>query len=504
YKARSTKGLYQRQDTKNHNLAVTGAHTGKRYSVHAGYINNTIETEESGGVVGLWTIRDSLFEMPIGVPMKLGDAEATNEYRNNTIFLQQSYGIPLQPLNDSHFTMANHTAFYVGHSFEYTTWSKIYSDSRASYTNDRAGVNSDGTYYSAEYEYYDNWYLNAENSRDSIRERVISNRVFIEAQPWDRDGIIGTLDGGIGLDISVYNQFGLSNYLSGEYGRDSRTDWFAYGSATGKFRRYLEWGGEAKIYPAGNRAGDLFVGADMKLTAFIRNKPITLSGKFSTERRSPSYWDENLVSNHFIFNQPLDTENDTRVEVKLEIPDSGLELHARQSMVGNMIYYDADSNIAQSSEIISLSEIYLRKLFKIKLKAGELHLDHSALAQWSTNQIVAPLPDFSGYFSYYFEFDVVKSVLRTQIGIDGRYTTRYYMPDYNPALSTFFNQRDAEIGGYPYLDAYVSAKWKRMRILVKYQHVNNGLFGNDEYFTVANYPQNPGMFKFMFSWGFYD
>ncbi|MFR9578498.1 MAG: putative porin, partial [Rikenellaceae bacterium] len=39
YKARSTKGLYQRQDTKNHNLAVTGAHTGKRYSVHAGYIN---------------------------------------------------------------------------------------------------------------------------------------------------------------------------------------------------------------------------------------------------------------------------------------------------------------------------------------------------------------------------------------------------------------------------------------------------------------------------------
>ncbi|MFI3306196.1 MAG: putative porin [Rikenellaceae bacterium] len=500
YKARSTKGLYQQQDTKNHNLAVTAAHTGKRYSAHAGYVNNTITTEESGGIVGLWAIRDSIFEMPIGVPTKLGEADAGNKYRNNTIFLQQSYGIPLQPLTDKHFTMANHTAFYVGHTFEYTTWSKVYTDTRASYTNDRAGIGSDGLYFSEEGYYYDNWFINAENSRDSIRERRISNRLFVQAQPWDRDAIVGTLDGGVGFDFNVYNQFGIGSYLSGEFSREKRTDWFAYGSATGKFRRYLEWGGELKVYPSGARAGDLYAGGDLKLTAFIRNKPIILSGKFSTELRSPSYWDENLVSNHFIFTAPLDKESDTRINVEFHVPDYDLELGVRQSMVSNLIYYDTDCNIQQSNDVVSLSEVYLRKRFKL----GGLNLDHRLLAQWSSDQSIVPLPEFSGYISYYYEFDVVKNVLRAQLGVDARYTTEYYMPDYNPALSTFFNQRDQEIGGYPYIDAYVSAKWKRMRILVKYQHLNNGMFGNNEYFTVANYPQNPGMLKMMFSWGFYD
>jgi hypothetical protein len=40
--------------------------------------------------------------------------------------------------------------------------------------------------------------------------------------------------------------------------------------------------------------------------------------------------------------------------------------------------------------------------------------------------------------------------------------------------------------------------------LLKYQHWNNNLFGNNEYFAVARYPLNPGMFKFGISWTFYD
>ena len=60
------------------------------------------------------------------------------------------------------------------------------------------------------------------------------------------------------------------------------------------------------------------------------------------------------------------------------------------------------------------------------------------------------------------------------------------------------------MGNYPYMDAFVMGKWKRMRIFLKYQHVNKGLFGNGEYFSAANYPLNPGMFKIGISWGFYD
>ncbi len=110
----------------------------------------------------------------------------------------------------------------------------------------------------------------------------------------------------------------------------------------------------------------------------------------------------------------------------------------------------------------------------------------------------------SAFLSYYYEFWVVRNVLRLQIGLDGRYNTKYHAPGFNPALSAFYNQREIEVGNYPYVDLFVMAKWKRMRIFLKYQHLNKGLFGEGAYFSAANYPLNPGMFKIGLSWGFYD
>lgn len=500
YKARSTKGLYQQQDTKNHNLALTFSHTGKRYSVHAGYINNDIKTEENGGVVGVWTVRDSIFEMPTVIPTKLSSADASNRYRNNSIFVEQSYGVPLESMSEKDFSMADKSAFYVGHSFEYNTWSKLYQDVRSSYTNDRYAVDENGDYVSVTTEYYNDWFIDPDATKDSIRERVISNRLFIQAQPWDRNGIVGTLDGGVGLDFNSYSQFGLSDYITGENSVVNKTNFFAYGSVHGKFRKYLDWNGDVKIYMAGDRVGDMSVGANIALSAYISGEPVTLSGGFKTELRSPSYWYENLFSNHYVFSDPLDKESETRIHAKLEIPSIDLELGVNQSVITDMIYFDANSKVAQEGSATSLTSAYLRKRFKL----GGFNFDHRILWQMSSNQTVAPVPDLSAYLSYYYQFWVVENVLELQMGLDGRYTTAYYMPDYNPALSTFFNQRNDEIGGYPYVDAYVAGKWKRMRIYVKYQHLNDGMFGNGEYFSVANYPLNPGMFKMGFSWGFYD
>ena len=90
YKARSTMGRYDWQRTKNHALSVGVAHTGKRYSIHAAYMNNMVDTRENGGVVGEWAIADTVFEMPSGVPMRLASSEAHNKYRNNAVFVKQA------------------------------------------------------------------------------------------------------------------------------------------------------------------------------------------------------------------------------------------------------------------------------------------------------------------------------------------------------------------------------------------------------------------------------
>ncbi len=500
YHSNGTKGQYQRQDTKNHNLAVTAYHTGRRYSVHGGYLNNTIKVEENGGVVGTWTVRDSLFEMPIGIPTKLGDAEASNTYRNNTLFVHQAYGIPLEKFDEDDFSLADKSAVYIGHSLEYSTWSRVYKDTRATYTNDLAGVDASGNYISKTSEYYENWYFNPDNTRDSIRERVITNKLFIQAQPWGRNAVVATVDGGIGFDINAYNQFGLDGYLTGELQRDTRSSWYVYGAASGKYKRYIDWNGEFQIYPSGYRAGDMSAKGDVRMSAYIRNRPISLIGSFETKLQSASYWEENLISNHFVFQNSFDKQSDTRFEAKLLIPALHLELGASELISADRLYYDTNSIITQESSAVSLTSVYLNKKFEI----GGLNLEHRILGQWSSNQEVAPVPELSAFISYYYNFWAVKSVLNMRIGVDGHYNTSYYMPSYNPAISAFFNQRDEELGNYPYMDVFVTAKWKRMRILIKYQHFNKGWFGNGEYFQVAGYPLNPSLFKIGISWGFYD
>ncbi len=500
YKARGTRGKYDRSRTRNHNLALTFNHTGKRYAVHAGYFNNHIEQEENGGVVGEWAVADTTFSMPSGIPMRLADAEAENLYRNNGFFVQQSYGIPLQRMTEQDFSMANLSAVYVGHSFEYNSWSKVYSDKRATYTDERDHRNPDGSFAPAEYEYYENWYIDPQQSRDSLYERVISNRFYVQAQPWDRNGVIGTLDAGIGIDMHTYSQFRMDGYLTGRYEKVNKTSYFAYGSVGGKIKKYVDWDANLKFYPSGYRGGDLSIGGHLTLQGAIRRHPLILEGRFSLERRSPNFWQENLCSNHFVWDTPLSKENETRFEVRLSVPDFAFEAGAWFGVAGNKIYYDQNSRIAQANGNVSLTSIYARKDFRF----GGFHLDHRALLQWSTDQEVVSVPLLSAFLSYYYEFWVVRNVLRVQIGLDGRYHTKYYAPGYNPALSAFYNQREVEVGNYPYTDLFIMGKWKRMRIFLKYQHINMGLFGNGAYFSAARYPLNPGMFKMGISWGFYD
>ena len=276
--------------------------------------------------------------------------------------------------------------------------------------------------------------------------------------------------------------------------------WYAYGAVSGKIKKVADWGADLKYYPSGYRGGDFALNAHIALTAKIRSNPVILSGRFSQTMQSPSYWEENLFSNHYVWFNSFEKEDETRFEVSLEIPAWALEIKAWQGVVSNKIYYDATSMTQQESGAISMTSLYARKDFRL----GGFHFDHRALMQWSSNQDVIPVPTVSAYLSYYYEFWVKSNVLRMQLGFDGKLNTKYYAPSYNPALASFYNQREYKIGNYPYIDAFVTAKWKRMRIFLKYQHANMGLFGNGQYMTAAGYAQNPGMFKMGISWGFYD
>ena len=171
YKSRGTRGLYEWSRTKNQNIAVTVAHTGKRYS----YMPVTSTTTSRRRRTAAWwangrsATRSSRCRR--GVPMRLTNAKAENIYRNHAFFHTQSYAIPLQRVTENDFSLADLSAVFIGHSIEYDIWSKTYTDIFGTYTDERGSKDENGNFVATEgHEYYDNWFIHPDASaRHALR-----------------------------------------------------------------------------------------------------------------------------------------------------------------------------------------------------------------------------------------------------------------------------------------------------------------------------------------------
>ena len=500
YRNNATRGMYNDQRSKDKNLSLAVDHTGNRYSVHSGYIYNMGDIQENGGVTNDSFVKDTLMDLPQNIPMNLKDAY--NKFKGHTFFITQSYGLPfvspkkkrIQELmlagdstavldEDVEYNLRDSPAIFFGQHFEFTSYKKTYTD----------------TYEGVEEGYYDNWYINPAMSSDSIRERNIDARFFVQIQPYSRDGIISTLDGGIGYQNESYYYFQPKDYIY-ESENTVESSVYVYANAEGKFKKYINWDGHFKYHPLGANSQDMNFGGNLEFTAYLKDKPLKISAGANYSMTNTSFWSEHYYSNHFKWNNSFDKEIETRFEGKITMEDYGLELGAKQSIMTNKVYYNQNSLPTQFADALSLSSVYLQKDFRI----GGLNLKNRVLLQWSSSQSVAPVPLVSANALYYYEFDVVKNVLRMQVGVDGYFNTSYYGFGYNPAIMQFYNQQTVKTGDYVWLDAFVSGKWKRLRFLIKLQHVNYELFGGRDYFQVAHYPLNRRMLKIGVSWNFYD
>ena len=89
-----------------------------------------------------------------------------------------------------------------------------------------------------------------------------------------------------------------------------------------------------------------------------------------------------------------------------------------------------------------------------------------------------------------------------QTGIDFFYNTKFKGYNYMPSLSMYYVS-DSDIGNYPYINAFVNLKLKRVNFTFKVIHLNQNLFGG-KYVSIPNYPLMERGIRFGISWNFYD
>ena len=114
-----------------------------------------------------------------------------------------------------------------------------------------------------------------------------------------------------------------------------------------------------------------------------------------------------------------------------------------------------------------------------------------------------PLPSLNAYTNLCIDFRIAR-VLRTQIGVDLRWFTKYYAPTYSPIIGQYAVQ-DAEtavkIGGYPIINAYANFHLKRTRFYVMASHINYSS-GSGRPFLVPHHPINRLVLRLGVSWNF--
>ena len=533
YRRFGSNGMLRREDTDNRSFTAATNYMGKRYLMHAGFIYNKVERSENGGVVDQSWIRDTTVDSrEIEVYLK----DASNKLKKNTIFLDQTHRIPFTFLKDlkgrkerklemavrdsimasgdssaieSYLEKAredslelasaadtlllddNVTTAFIGHSSEYSVYRKSYTDNIAE--NDSLGRNF----------YDDRFYINPLKSMDSLRVMKFENRAFIRLQPWKSDGIVSKLDVGIGDKLANYYTFRPEDYLKGSTNVLLNSA-YLYAGANGQLKKYMKWNASGSYTFLGYEVNDFNINADLSFNIYPfrreRNSPISFKARFETSLKEPDYYQQHLYTNHFRWDNDFGKTSTTKVEASVSIPKWKLGASFGYALLDNNIYYDTLGIVRQNSAPMSIMTASLKKNFKV----WNFHFDHKALFQLSSNQDVVPLPMLALNFRYYFQFNVVKNVMQMQIGANGTFTTKWYLPAYNPVLGVFHNQNRMEYGECPYIDAFVNIQWKRACIYIKAINVNMGWPNKSaDYFTADGYIAPQRAIKFGISWPFY-
>ncbi|KPL12369.1 MAG: hypothetical protein AMS26_18175 [Bacteroides sp. SM23_62] len=491
----SSAGLYSRQKGKLTNFNLFGSYTGHDYSFHTSFHVNNTSAEENGGIAD-----DSIFYNE-NIDEKAYDInleEADSRIRSLMFHFTQRYKFGKEEqvadtTSETGFRRWRDRTVKTGsllHTLEYQRSYRLYTD-------DITDRNRD---------FYPAYYIDSTQTRDSTHFRSLRNtvQVMLDENPHRK------------------NDFGARAFISHQWVRyafNTANDTLVSDGDTSvmkhKYYQYndvhlgasvlhtvgggWDWIFAGRFYLLGYRSGDLVL--DANITKRFQGKKgesrISISGNFSLQEAD--HFLNFYESNHFRWYNDFRKIKDIRGSLEVSNEAIQFEAGAHLSLVTDLVYYTDSARPAQHGGVVSLIGLDLHKHFR----AGIFHSDHRIHYQLGSDNNVVRLPDLSYYTSNYISFTVVKNALTAQIGFDLYYYTRYRALAFAPSSGLFYNQDIKELGNYPYLNPFLTAKLKRTRFYLRYDHPYAGLIKKN-YFHVLNYPMPGRLFRFGLSWTFYD
>lgn len=277
----------------------------------------------------------------------------------------------------------------------------------------------------------------------------------------------------------------------------------------------LHYDATLEAWLTGKDAGQMKIDADADVNFALFGDTVRLQASGFFHRLNPTFYYRHYHSKHFWWdNDDMSKIIHTRIEGKFSYEKTKTTVRVAFDNIKNHTFFAMGYNVTddfgrtgntlsvvQKSGAISLLTLELQQ----KLKLGPLHWDNVITYQKSSDDMALPVPDLNIYTNLFLRFKIAR-VLKCDFGADARFFTKYYAPDYSPALGQYAVQTSnnrTEVGNYPIVNVYANFHLQRTRFFVMMSHINAGQ-GKPDYFLAPHYPLNQRIFRFGVSWNFYN
>lgn len=503
------RGKYDSQSTALFNGNLFAYYHGDHYEMHSSVIFENLKMAENGGITDDRYVTAPL-EMAEGgrtyetynMPTNLTDI--WNNNRGYHIFLTHRYNLGFYRTVSEETDTIVRQVFVPVTSFFHTMKVDVNRRKYVSYDTDQNE------------EYFEHNYLGTD-STDITRNFSIKNTVGITL----REGFNKWAKAGLTAFASFeHRHFTLTDTVAGggRIATPHNESTFSIGGQLSKQQgRTFHYNVVGEVAMFGEDAGQFTLEGNGDLNFHLRKDTVRFEVNAYIKNLNPTFYFRHFHSKHYWWDNDLSKMMRTRIEGELSIDRWRTRLKAGVENIKNYTYldnasvsytdddgeisYKNDMVVRQHSGNIQVFSATLRQDFKL----GILHLDNEVTYQKSSDEDILPLPDLVLYHDLYLRFTLVK-VLRMEIGADMRYFTRYYAPDYAPAIGQFYLQNTEtryKLGGYPMINGYLNIHLKRTRFFVMMYNILQGE-GERSYIYVPHYPLNPRLLKFGISWYFFD
>ncbi len=482
-------GQYRAQRSADKTFTIYSSYTGPKYKVYfSGNVNNLLSFENGG----ISNIEDIQTQVTRDIITRLAPQNKSNDLtKNKSLLLVQRYTFGGERTTAKDTASAKRSGFFgLSGTFSHI----LLMESTGRRYEDAAPDTS----------FYKNIYVTPLITSDSVSSSSVKNTLrFDFTTDVSRKFRLG---GGVGIrnEISTYSfiipvRFTLaatnvilhrnSNILVGRL----------YNNIGEKFR----WQATGELYLTGYKIGDFNLNGEILKSFDLKKGRASWLITGSVMNKQPSIWYEHWGSNNFKWDNNFKKEFRIDVGTGFRYPGRKTEVKFNYAIIKNYADFGIDALPSQFSGGLSVAAVTLKN----ELRAWKFHLASDVIIQQSSNASVLDLPlvtvRSAAYFEHLFRFKKTGGKLNTQLGADVTYNTTYHPYNYMPATGRFFRQTDMTAGDYPFINLFINLKVKRTRIFVMLDHANAGMMGYN-YFMVPNYPMSIRMFRYGFSWTFYN